>query len=111
MNNLAIVVRSKHKGNRKSDTVPDLVDYWPRSNEMGKFILELLSLKICYSWTFKKHEIVRKPIANRIKVNTLPTKYIKDVKSTETWQEKFNIHIQIYFKKRKSYQKMRKPSK
>ena len=60
MNNLAIVVRSKHKGNRKSDTVADLVDYWPRSNEMGKFILELLSLKICYSWTFKKHENCKK---------------------------------------------------
>ena len=60
MNNFAILVRSKHKGNRKSDTVADLVDHWKRSNEMGKSILELLSLKVCYSCTFKKHENCRK---------------------------------------------------
>ena len=60
MNNLAIVVRSKHKGNPKSETVADLVDQWQRSNEMGKSILELLSLKVCYSCTFKKHENCQK---------------------------------------------------
>ena len=59
-NNLSILVRSKHKRNRKSDTVADLVDHWKRSNEMGKSILELLSLKVCYSCTFKKHENCRK---------------------------------------------------
>ena len=60
MNKLAIVVRSKHKGNPKSDTVADLVNHWQRSNETGKPTLELLSLKICYSCTFKKHENCKK---------------------------------------------------
>ena len=56
MNNLTILVRSKHKGNSKSDTVLDLVDYWQESNEMRKPILEILSLKFCSGYTFKKHE-------------------------------------------------------
>ena len=56
MNNLTILVRSKHKGNSKSDTVLDLVDYWQGSNETGKPILEILSLKVYSCYNFKKHK-------------------------------------------------------
>ena len=56
MNKLAILVRTKHKGNPKSDTVKDLVDYWQKFHEGKKPILEILSLKLCSSYTFQKHE-------------------------------------------------------
>ena len=56
MNNLTILIRSKHKGNYKSDTVLDLVDYWQGHNETGKPVLEILSLKVCSGYIFKKHE-------------------------------------------------------
>ena len=60
MNSLAVLVRSKHKEKPKSETVTDLVDHWQRSNETGKPVLELLSLKVCYGCTFKKHENCQK---------------------------------------------------
>ena len=56
MNNLTILVRSKRKRNPESDTVLDLVNYWQESNEMRKPIMEILSLKFCSGYTFKKHE-------------------------------------------------------
>ena len=56
MSNLAILVRPKHKGKPKSDTVKDLVDHWIVSNETEKPILEILSLKFCSSYALKKHE-------------------------------------------------------
>ena len=56
MSNLAILVRPKHKGNPKSDTVKDLVNHWEVSNEIGKPVLEILSLKFCSSHALKKHE-------------------------------------------------------
>ena len=56
INNLTILVRSKHKRNAKSDTVLDLVDYLQGCNEMGKPVLEILSLKVCSGYTFKKHD-------------------------------------------------------
>ena len=57
MSNLAILVRSRRKGNPKSDTVKDLVDYWEVSNEIRHFLLlEILSLKVCSSHAFKNHE-------------------------------------------------------
>ena len=60
MNNLTILVRSKHKRNPKPDTVLDLVDYWQGSKEMGKAVMEILSLKVCSDHTFKKHENCKK---------------------------------------------------
>ena len=56
MNNLAILVRPKPRRNLKSDTVTDLVDHWEVSNEAEKAVLKILSLKVCSSYTFKKHE-------------------------------------------------------
>ena len=56
MNNLAIAVRPKTKENLKSDRVKDLVDYWEVSNEKEKLVLEIISLKVCSSYAFKKHE-------------------------------------------------------
>ena len=60
MSNLAILVRPKPKGNIKSDTVKDLVDHWEQSNETGTPVLEILSLKVCSVYTFKKHENSKK---------------------------------------------------
>ena len=56
MNNLTILVRTKRKGNVKSDTVKDLVDHWEQSNETGKPVLEMLSLKFWSVYPFKKYE-------------------------------------------------------
>ena len=56
MNDLAILVISKHKRNHNSETVADLVNHWEKINETGKRVLEMLSLKVCYGHTFKKHE-------------------------------------------------------
>ena len=56
MNNLAILVRPKPRRNLKSDTVRDLLDHWEVSNEAEKAVLKILSLKVCSSYTFKKHE-------------------------------------------------------
>ena len=56
MNNLTILVRPKHKGNLESDTVTNLADHWQVFNETGKPVMEILSLKVCSSHTFKKHE-------------------------------------------------------
>ena len=56
MNNLAILVRPKSKGNSKSDTVSDLVDHWEVSSEAEKPVLKILSLKVCSSYSFKKHD-------------------------------------------------------
>ena len=52
MNNLTILVRPKQKGNRKSDTVLDLVHHWQESNDKNIFeskepILTILKLKFC----------------------------------------------------------------
>ena len=60
MNDLTILVRPNLRGNLKSDTVTDLVDHWEVSNETGKLLLKILSLKFCSSYAFKKHEICRK---------------------------------------------------
>ena len=56
MNKLTILVRPKHKGISKSDTVADLLDYWQRFHETEKSTLEVLSLKFCSSYTLKKHK-------------------------------------------------------
>ena len=56
MNNLAILVRPKPKENLKSDEVKDLVHHWEVSNETGKPALDILSLKVCSGYAFKKHE-------------------------------------------------------
>ena len=56
MNKLTILVRSKLKGNTKSDTVIDLVDHWQGFNETGKPVLEIMWLKVCSGYTFKKRE-------------------------------------------------------
>ena len=76
MNNLAILVRPKPRGNLKSDTVRDLVDHWEVSKKTGKPILEILSLKFCSGFAFMDK-------SKWIKVNTVPIKYIMDVKSTQ----------------------------
>ena len=55
MDDLTILVRPKQKGNFKSDTVIDLANHWQVFNEMGP-VIEILSLKFCYSYTLKKHE-------------------------------------------------------
>ena len=55
MNDLTILVRPKQKGNFKSDTVIDLANHWQVFNETGP-VIEILSLKFCYSYTLKKHE-------------------------------------------------------
>ena len=60
INNLAILVRPKFKGNPKSDTVKDLVDHWELSNETGEPVLEILSLKFCSGYAVKKHENCKK---------------------------------------------------
>ena len=56
MNNLAILIRPKPKENLKSDTAKDLVYHWEVSNETEKLVLEILSLKVCSGYAFKKHE-------------------------------------------------------
>ena len=56
MNNLTILVRPKHKGNFKSNTVTDLAHHWQVFNETEKPVIEILSLKVCSSHTLKKHE-------------------------------------------------------
>ena len=56
INKLAILIRPNHKGISKSDTVTDLVHHWQRFHETEKPILEILLLKVCSSYTFKKHE-------------------------------------------------------
>ena len=56
MNNLMILVRPKHKGNPKSDTVTDLADHWQGLNKTGKPVMKTLSLKVCSSHTFKNPE-------------------------------------------------------
>ena len=55
MDDLTILVRPKQKGNFKSDTVIDLANHWQLFNETGP-VIEILSLKFCYSYTLKKHE-------------------------------------------------------
>ena len=70
MNNLAILVRPKPRGNLKSDTVRDLVDHWEISNKTGKPILEVLSLEFCSDYPFKKHEN-----CNKIHCQTDKSKY------------------------------------
>ena len=59
MNNLTILVRPKLKGNPESDTVTDLADHWQGFNKTGKPVMEILSLKVCSSHIFKKHENYR----------------------------------------------------
>ena len=56
MNNLAILVRPKPKENLNSETIKDLLHHWEVSNETGKPVLEILSLKVCSGNAFKKHE-------------------------------------------------------
>ena len=56
MNNLTILVRPKHKGNPEFNTVANLEDHWQVSKEKEKPVMEILSLKVCSSHTFKKHE-------------------------------------------------------
>ena len=87
MNNLTILVRPKHKGNLESDTVTNLADHWQVSNETGQPVMEILSLKVCSSHTFKKH-----PNYNETHCKTKRSKYtsikcIKDVKDTKTCQK------------------------
>ena len=69
MNNLAILVRPKPRGNLKSDTVKYLVDHWEKSNKTGKLILEILSLKFCSGNAFKKHENDKKTHCQTAKSN------------------------------------------